>query len=419
MIKNKYICLILVLAFAFVLIFYQFPLTPNGLTFDEIEFAKLALSLDKAGYTAYSPLATGHSTLYFYIILLLLKIFGVTTFVLRLSAAIFGVINAGLIFLIFSHIKIRDNTNNFIAFLASVIFVSLHWYLNFARFSFEATFLLMLELSSLLFLIKYLATKDIKLLIFSVIFAGFAFHSYTPGRIFFVLPLMTIMLFGYSSRQIIPGWIRNLLIYILTIIIISLPLSYYLLTHGDSRVDKQNIFSNSKLSTKTRLYFIGQNIYKTTSMFVYKGDINGRHNYPGKPALNPIFGLLFIVGLAVAVKNYRDIYHQIFLGYFAISLLPSLITYPWENPNMLRTVTAIPSVVYFIVVAFAHLRGVFDSPSGWYKKISFLSPRGWVIIILFIIYLAIIYELRTYFFYQQLVFVDAFNYQGELILFVK
>ena len=91
--------LLLLFAGCFV-IFYQFLSIPKNTTFDEIEFAKLAIQLSRQPYAPYSQLATGHATLYFYIILLSFKLFGVGLFALRLPAALFGILNPLVFYLI-------------------------------------------------------------------------------------------------------------------------------------------------------------------------------------------------------------------------------------------------------------------------------------------------------------------------------
>src|SRR3989344_231462 len=67
----NFIVLILI---GMVVIFINWPQIPQNLSFDEVEFAKLALSLQNRSFTIYSNLATGHSTLYFYILLASMKI---------------------------------------------------------------------------------------------------------------------------------------------------------------------------------------------------------------------------------------------------------------------------------------------------------------------------------------------------------
>jgi len=87
---NKHIVLLILILLGCFVIFFRFNSVPSTTTFDEIEFAKLALSLFNVPYTPYSSFATGHATLYFYILLFSLKIFGISTFALRLPSALFG-----------------------------------------------------------------------------------------------------------------------------------------------------------------------------------------------------------------------------------------------------------------------------------------------------------------------------------------
>jgi predicted membrane-bound mannosyltransferase len=197
----KRLYLFFIFFLALFLIFYKFNQIPRNLDKDEVEFAKLALSLDKKPYIPYSPLATGHSTLYFYIILFSFKIFGISNFSLRFPSAFFGLINPLIFLLILNEIlkTIKIKNNYFFSFLAVSILVSCRWYFNFARFSYEVTFLLFLELLSIYLFVKwYFKNKNI-FLIFSGIFSGLAFNSYIPGRIFFLLPLFFLIYKIYNS----------------------------------------------------------------------------------------------------------------------------------------------------------------------------------------------------------------------------
>jgi hypothetical protein len=137
-------------------------------------------------------------------------------------------------------------------------------------------------------------------------------------------------------------------------------------------------------------------------MFFIKGDTNGRHNYPGKPALNPILSILFIIGLLISIKNFKNWYNKMFLFYFLISLFPALMTYPWENPNMLRTYTVLPSIVFFIGNTIYHLSAI-ASRLSFNKKILILC------FLFLIILFSCFYELRTYFKYQAIVFDQSFE----------
>ena len=170
-----------------------------------------------------------------------------------------------------------------------------------------------------------------------------------------------------------------------------------------------------------KLTGLWHNISSTALMFNIKGDVNGRHNYPLKPALNPILGLLFVIGFAVAIKSafvkttadkqWDNNNNKLFLFYFLLSILPAIMTYPWENPNMLRTYTILPSVVYFIGNAIIILE---TAASKIIVKKKFISCFLFLVILF-----SCLYELRTYFKYQSIVFNQSFEIKLPLEKAIK
>ncbi|MGB9707272.1 MAG: glycosyltransferase family 39 protein [Microgenomates group bacterium] len=416
--KKSYILLIFLIS-SF-LIFHKFNQIPKNLDKDEVEFAKLTLSLDKKPYTPYTPFATGHSTLYFYIILLSFKIFGISNFSLRFLSALFGLINPIIFYLILIEIlKILKIKNySFFSFLGTIILTTSHWYFNFARFSYEATFLLFLELTSIYFLIKwYLKNKNI-FLIFSGIFSGLTFNSYIPGRIFFILPVFFLIYQTINSHinkqfnNLTILTIKQLIYFLIPFIITILPLTLYLLKNNDIRFQQQFFLSNSDLSFGKKLQFLGENIQSIVLMYSFKGDVNGRHNYPFKPALNPFLSMLLYLGLFFCIKNFKNLFNQFFIFYFLLSQIPAILTYPWENPNMLRTFTALPSISFFSIVGFYQLKKFVSKKYPKFKL--FLSFFLFIFLIL-----SFFYEIRTYFKYQAKVFDKAFEVNKKLEEIIK
>lgn len=391
---KKVLPLLTILTISAIVIFFKFNYIPKSLTFDEVEFAKLALSLDGKPYTPYSTMATGHSTLYFYILLASFRTFGVNNFALRFPSALFGVLGAVMFYLLAGQIFKK---NQLIAFLISITLATSRWYFNFARFSFEATFLLFLEIASLYFLFR--SKKPGSFWFLSGLFAGLAYNSYTPGRLFFLIPLFYVASISFKKKKELVKYILYILI---PFIIAATPLTAYLLTRQDNRVDKLFFWKNHEMTIGEKVTGTLSNVYTVSSMFVYQGDMSGKHNYPGKPALNPLVGLLFIVGLIMALRKIRELNNQIFVLYLFISVLPSFMIYPWENPNMLRTFTALPSVVYFM---------------GYSLTIVLEKKKYLPLLTAAVIIFAIgspAYELRTYFIYQARVFPSAFETKPSL-----
>jgi 4-amino-4-deoxy-L-arabinose transferase-like glycosyltransferase len=390
---SKHWQLLLLLFISALVIFYKFLLIPRYLFFDEVEFAKLAISLSHTPYLPYSELATGHSTLYFYVLLFSMKVFGLSTFALRLPSALFGIVSIFVLYRILKN-AIQTMEHQWLPFVCSLIFVTSRWYFNFARYAFEGTFLITLELSSILFFLEYIKHKSIKYLIFSGIFAGLTFHSYIPGRIFFIVPLFFLV--RYHWKQIL--W------FLIPFLVVIAPLVMYLTTHQDLRVKEQMYLTSNRYPLPEKIGFFATNVLNTTLMFNVIGDMNGRHNYPGKPALNPFIGILFLIGLFSSLKHLDKKRNQLFILYFIVSLIPTLLTAVNENPNMLRTITALPAVAYFAGNGIASLVTL----SKNYRKLIVI---GITALLLF----SMIYELRTYFLFQDAVFKDdAFKIRKNL-----
>lgn len=294
---------------------------------------------------------------------------------------------------VFSH---KHKLHVAIPFLTAFILITLRWYFNFSRFAFEATLLLFLELISTYTIFKYDDTKKIHYLVLSGLFAGLAYNSYTPGRLFFLLPLC-ILLLGVSVRKLNLKMLKPIGIFLASFLFMILPITIYLSQNTDTRIYQQFFITNEDVSLWVRIQWLFQNVVSNfVTMFFFKGDVNGIHNYPHKPALNPLIGLLFVGGIIISLKKWKDKYNLFFLGYYILSIIPTVFTYPWENPNMLRTFTVLPSVAYF---------------SG--KSIVFLLQRfKYNLIVTVVITLLLLgsaaYELRTYFLFQSEVFKDIF-----------
>lgn len=385
-------------------IFYKFNIIPSSLALDELEFAHLTMLLKNSPYVVYSTYATGHATLYFYILLSFFTMFGVSEFILRLPAALFGWVNGVVMFFIlYSMFKYSKTVGSpagriLLIILGTLLFIFCRWQFQFARFAFETTFLQMLELVSLIFFIFFLKNKKLLYICISALFAGLCFHSYIPGRIFFLVPLIGLLL--YVKKD---AWKYAALFLLVWAVVIS-PLQIYLLQNPDIRIQQQSYLSNGKLDIVKKLNYFGQNIVSTAGMFAIRGDVNGRHNYPNKPALNASILLLSLLGMWYAYTG-RVPFSGLFLIYFVVALIPTLFTYPHENPNMLRTATAVPSIIFFATLGIANI-------VDWFEKRS-RRTVGIVLSVLLVVF-SILYDVRTYFHFQSEVFKESFEIKGDL-----
>ncbi len=95
---------------------------------------------------------------------------------------------------------------------------------------------------------------------------------------------------------------------------------------------------------------LANNAQKHLLMFNYQGDSNGRHNLPGEPMLDRLSAVLFALGLGLAVAR-RDRLSVFFLCLLVTGLMGGILTLDFEAPQSLRSIGALPAVIYFIALS--------------------------------------------------------------------
>ena len=113
-----------------------------------------------------------------------------------------------------------------------------------------------------------------------------------------------------------------------------------------------------------------QSSRKHLLMFNVAGDKNGRHNLPGKPMLDPLMGMLMLLGLALAVARMRHPANLFFIILFPVALLGGIFSVDFEAPQSLRSIAVLPAALYFCTLATAALgreaeQSLRPLPSGW------------------------------------------------------
>jgi hypothetical protein len=78
--------------------------------------------------------------------------------------------------------------------------------------------------------------------------------------------------------------------------------------------------------------------------FFVGGDLNLRHNLPGRPINDPLLALLFVAGLATCLARIRQPAHHLVLLWFVVMLTPSIFSV--ESPHWLRMAGALPPLVF-------------------------------------------------------------------------
>jgi hypothetical protein len=92
------------------------------------------------------------------------------------------------------------------------------------------------------------------------------------------------------------------------------------------------------------IFTVRDNLQRVLFMLHFRGDRQARHNLPGRPMLDPIMGVAFLIGLYVLLRTLRtDAPLKVgALMFWLLLLLPSALTS--AAPHAMRTVGAVPAV---------------------------------------------------------------------------
>ncbi len=217
--------------------------------------------------------------------------------------------------------------------------------------------------------IKYFDGQKFYLLFFTILgglFYGLGFHSYIAYRGTPLLIFIILLLYFFQNKD----WqIRKKIIltasgYALIAILVALPLGLYFLKNPQDfmgRTTQISIFNSPTL-----IKDLAFNILVTAGMFNFIGDFNWRHNIAGQPLLFWPVGILFLIGISIAIfsiiknlsitlteqssyKCYGEYFSSgfiILIFWLFITALPVVISNE-GLPHALRAILMAPAVLIF------------------------------------------------------------------------
>lgn len=361
--KKEYWWLVLIVIIAGLLRFMYFNTVPPGLYPDEAMDGTNAQEVLHTGvFKVFYPENNGREGLFMNIQAVLLNLIHQNQpWVLRLPSAVFGLLTVIGLYLLAKELFKSSVMGLLSAFLIAVSY----WHLTFSRISFRAImspFFIVFALYLLLLSMRKLGEEDAangvaqvgflkELSLWSLplvggLLYGLGFYSYIAYR---VTPLLILIVLGYffvrSKKQ---NWRKNFwvitVVFLLAAFIAALPLGAYFLKHPADFFGRTSELSVFKAASPALA--LGKNILETAGMFTVAGDFNWRQNYSGRPELEAIVGVLFLIGLALGLSRLfkKDFAFAILFSWVLLAGLPVVISNE-GIPHALRSILLIPPII--------------------------------------------------------------------------
>lgn len=374
---------------------------PSGAWYDEAHNAIDGLnSAEKNEFPIYYQANFGREALYINLVGWMLKIFGNTNFVFRFVSALFGTLSVAGLFLLARKIKLSLLT----AILASLAMAFSFWHLNFSRIVFRAIMTPWVLIWASFFFFWAIQKRRWWQFALAGGFLGLGFHTYIAFRIVpLIFIVLTFFLF-FAKKDFLKKYWQGALIFLFSALFVASPILVYFYQNRAEITARTGAVSVFKAPGLTPAQAIGKSLGLHLNAFLIRGDNNQRHNHQSLPALPPIWGIFFIFGFILSLKEIffgiRRIYRKVPLNKFFIPsifaqatfwimLIPGVLSIE-GIPHFLRIIGVIPAVFLFCVLPFELFLTLWKklvhsenlSLKKWREKTLKISLFGLVIIFL-------------------------------------
>ena len=354
---NKYHIFILISIFIIALFIrlYDISELPKGLHCDEAGMAYDAYCLSEYGVDRYlnnNPIylinfGGGQSVFYAFLTSIFIKLFGLSTIIIRLPAVLLSLTS-----IIIFYLLIKENINKKAALLGAFLITICPWHIMMSRWGLDCNLLFSLLLISIYFLVR--AKKTIHYLI-AGIFIGISLYTYILSYIIIPIFLLLTICYMLIIKKI---KFRSIIILGIPVFILALPL-ICLIFLNNGWIDK-NIFSFLSIP-KLPIYRINEvnfsnilNNLKSLFQCLISGDSmiyntiteTGSIYYMSIPFL--LIGFAdSIINTIKSIKQRKFSLDAVILFSFLSVVICMCIT---SEPNINKSNAIFISIIYFITI---------------------------------------------------------------------
>lgn len=353
MLKKDRLIFFIILLLGIIVRVYRLYDFPHGFHVDEAGMFVDASMLARFGVDRYcnsfpvyfTNFGGGQSILYGYFVMLLIKLFGVSFYFIRIPSVFFGILLIVFSFLIGKEV-LDKNQSFLLMFLVSIC----PYFIQSSRIGLDCNLMLCFFVFSLYFFIKAIKSSNNLFYFISGILFGLCFYTYAISYI--VVPLFVFSCFVYLFKYKLVS-LKNFLLFCLPFLIIVFPLFLFLLVnYGFINDTKFLIFSINKLpifrSSEISFFNIFNNLFVFVELFSSDGfnynsfGLFGTFYY----VLIPFFFLGFFSVFFKKGFSFNKIIFLMFIcGYFALCLI--------DAPNINKGNYLFFSIIYFIVLGLS------------------------------------------------------------------
>lgn len=368
--------LLLILLVGAFLRFYRLNVLPPGLFMDEAMNGLDAQTVWRNGrFPIFFPANNGREPLYIYLQAALLALLGENSFSLRLASAYTGILTIPLVYVLGRRLFGNTAVALWLGVTAAAALATSYWHVSLSRLGFRTILLPFFVMLVLLWFWQGWQRRQWHWFVLAGVALGLSQYTYLAAR---AVPLIGVGTMGLlllvlllRRKAITPAdktVLKGAVLMSAVALLIYLPLGIYLLTtpaNAAARTADVSLLEQGQVAS-TGMALL-QNVFLVGRMFVDRGDLNLRHNLPGRAALDWLTLVGFVTGLVLLLRYWRRPPSWLLASWLVVMLLPTLLS--TDAPHYLRASGAVGAVMIIVGMGLVW---------WWARLENGLAKRGWL-----------------------------------------
>lgn len=409
---------------------------PSGLFPDEAANGEDALLILQGDMRSFYPRGNGREGLFFYFLAASFAVFGIGVWQIHVVSAAVGVLTVLSVYA-----ATRVWFGRLAGFFAALFLATSHWHVTLSRTGFRA---ILIPLFVALFTAfaggvvhdlrrGHRVRSYVWAALAGAAFAG-GFYTYIAFRVMVGVVIGIFMVWLLAALHPRIGWPHlaryggQIAVGVVAALVVFAPLGLYFVAHPQDfvgRAGQVSIFNTELQREIGGGTLLGTLSYTTqatlVSFFAGSGDLNWRHNVAGYPLLNPLLGVLTLLGVAWMIRGCVVLFKKVVRGqelhldliclYFLLLLggmLAPVVTSAQGLPHGLRSVGLI--VPFFMVAGIAAAVVV-----HWFEQRVGEVWRGVAYgVVAGVVVLGTVYDASLYFLIARNTAEAHYFYRGDL-----
>lgn len=359
-----------VLGIACALRFYGLVDRPPGTWFDPAFNGLDALRImQRGGHVLFFPTNGGRESLFVYLLIPSIWLYGATPFAMRLVTALMGVLHVALLFGFLYDLpsllppsdplahRLRAQ-RLWLATIGGLVFATSYWHLLVSLRAERPIMVPLLSVPLMWFLLKGWHSGARRWFILAGLTLGLGAYTYGAARLLPVIVVIAVLPElvrraganrpdgrAVRSLAVSLGWL------VLGAVLLALPMIWYFVTHGEqfsARAGSVAVWQYVHTPLDVVLE-VGRNVPRVLGYFCCSGSTTLYNGLPDYPGVTPLLAPFLAIGFLGAVLNSRHLAHRLMWLWWVMGLLPSITTI--EAPHLLRMLVAIVPTAILLALA--------------------------------------------------------------------